>query len=199
MIEEQPESGELSFGEKLLGLQGFSAERARRYRTELECLLVHRITTFERWSLGIAAVIIGASFSGGGLLMTFAKPRSPWNGFDEARLTFAVTCIATGLILGGWLLRIAIQGGYRRRLGDIIGLFVALILSAGWGFTFMSMAWNTSDAALRMKLLLVSVTLFAIMAASAIIAHFQRMHRRTQEKLLRIEYHIAQLMERSEA
>ena len=47
-----------------------------------------------------------------------------------------------------------------------------------------------------MKLLLGAITLFVVMAASVIVAYFQRMHRHTQEKLLRIEYHVAELLAR---
>jgi hypothetical protein len=34
-----------------------------------------------------------------------------------------------------------------------------------------------------------------VLAACLLVAFLQRMHRQTQERLLRIEYHVAELME----
>lgn len=186
---------ELPFGEQLLGLQGFSAARAQRYRQELELLLVHRISPLDRWGLGAAAIVIGGSFILLGILAIFARQHPQWLGLDNARLLFAATSILTGLTLGLWLLRIALHGGYARRLGDHIGLLIALLPASGWGITFLTMAWDTPDPALRLKLLLLAVTLFVVMILAALLTHLQRMHRQTQEKLLRLEYHLAQLLE----
>jgi hypothetical protein len=196
MSNEKPADEEMTFGEKLLGMQGFSATRAKRYREELEKLLVHRITTFERWVAGVEGGFVAVAFVMGGIAMAFSKEHPEYEGFDQARLTIAATSAITGLVLGGWLLRIAIQGGYARRLGDFMGVFIALLFCGGWGFAFIGMAWDTTDIVLREKLLLGGVALFVIMAACLVIASFQRLHRMTQEKLLRIEYHVAELMER---
>jgi hypothetical protein len=199
MNPEQPADEELSFGEKLLGLQSFSATRAKRYREELDQLLVHRISTFERWSMAFYSVLIGASLIIGGVSIAFAKgtPANANAPFDEARLVFAVTCALTGALLGGWLLRIAIQGGYGRRVGDWMGILIALAMCGGWGFAFIDMAWATDDVSLRMKLLLAGGALFIILVACVIVACIQRLHRQTQEKLLRIEYHLAELIDRN--
>jgi len=40
-------------------------------------------------------------------------------------------------------------------------------------------------------------TLLALLAGCLLLALLQRMHRQTQEKLLRIEYHLAELLERN--
>ena len=72
MNPKQPADEELSFGEKLLGLQGFSATRAKRYREELDQLLVHRISKFERWSVALN-VLLFAFFIIAGVAIAFAK------------------------------------------------------------------------------------------------------------------------------
>jgi hypothetical protein len=199
MIPEQPAEEELSFGEKLLGLQGFSTVRAKRYREELDQLLVHRISTFERWSMAFSSLLFAATLIIGGVSIAFAKgtPMYGVASFDQARTVFAFTCALTGLLLGGWLLHIAIQAGYSRRVGDWIGILIALASCGGWGFAVIDMAWVTDDASLRMKLLLAGGALFAILVACVILACIQRLHRQTQEKLLRIEYHLAELMDRN--
>ena len=117
--------------------------------------------------------------------------------FDQARVIFGVTCALTGALLGGWLLRIAIQGGYSRRIGDRMGILIAMAMCSGWGFASIDMAWATDDASLRMKLLLAGGALFIILVACVIVACIQRLHRQTQEKLLRIEYYLAELMDRN--
>jgi hypothetical protein len=198
MNDENPAENERTFGEQLLGMQGFSASRAKRYREELEKLLVHRITVAERWTTGFFAVFMCTTLVIGGVSMATAKEHPEYAGFDQSRLTIAANCAITGLVMGGWLLRVAIQGGYGRRLGDLMGVFIALLFCGGWGFAFINMAWDVGDATLRMKLFLGSGTLFLVMAGCIIVAAFQRLHRQTQEKLLRIEYHLAELTERTE-
>jgi hypothetical protein len=197
MSPEIPDNQNLSFGEKLLGMEGFTADRAKRYRAELETLLLHRLTKFERWTIAIDGIVCAGAFVLGGIAMAFSKDHPEFPVLDQARLTMGATCAIAGVVIGAWLLRIAIQGGYRRRLGDFMGLFITLLLCGGWGFALFDMAWDTSDPELRTKLLLAGGTLVLLFAASIIITHFQRLHRQTQEKLLRIEYHLAELMERN--
>ena len=52
-----------------------------------------------------------------------------------------------------------------------------------------------ADAALRIKLMLVGGILWVLPAACLLLAILQWMHRQTQERLLRIEYRLAELME----
>jgi hypothetical protein len=51
------------------------------------------------------------------------------------------------------------------------------------------------DEAARTELLLGGVTLVACTIGGIALAIGQRMHRQTQERLLRIEYHLAEFME----
>jgi hypothetical protein len=197
MSEHQNAHEDSSFGEKLLGLQGFSAVRAKRYREELEKLLVHRISSFERWCIGVEGILIAVALGIGGVAMAMAKDHPEFEGLDHAKLIMGETGVATGLVMGGWLLRIAVQGGYGRRLGDFMGIVITLCFCCGVGVAFIDMAWDVSDPTLRLKLLLGGEIAFAVAAASLIVAHLQRLHRQTQEKLLRIEYHLAELMERN--
>jgi hypothetical protein len=197
MSEEKRLEEELTFGEELLRMQSFSAARAARYRAEMEKLLVHQIPVSERWWVGLTAVVLGGVLTVGGIAIGAAGSHPEYEGLDAARWTVAVACALTGLLFGGWLLRIAIQGGYARRLGDVIGLSIALVLCGGWATSFMQLAWGTNDELLRIKLLSVAGVLLAVLAGCLLLALFQRMHRQTQEKLLRIEYHLAELLERN--
>jgi hypothetical protein len=188
-----------TFGEKLLGLQGLNAERAHRYRAEMEKLLAHRISRQERWCLALGGVIFGTALPGFGIAMARANWHSESPGLDESRLSVATACILTGLLLAGWLLRIAISGGYSRRFGDVTGLLIASVFGGGWGAAFLQAGWNTDDMNLRVRFLMAGGAIVVILAASLLAALLQRMHRQTQEKLLRIEYHLAELMERRTA
>jgi hypothetical protein len=186
-----------AFGEKLMGMQGFDAARAQRYRAEMEQLLVHRISRKERWGLGLGAIWIGGMLIGGGVAMASIPMRPERAGADEARWTVAIACMVTGLLMGGWMLRVAIQGGYARRVGDVMGPAIALVFCGGWGAAFVEMAWETADVVLRMKLLCMGGLIFVLLAGCFLVALLQWMHRQTQEKLLRVEYHLAELMERA--
>jgi hypothetical protein len=196
MSDEKHAEEKLSFREKLLGMQGFSAARAIRYRAELEKLLVHRITPMERWSTGSLGVFLAGVFVFIGVSLGTAHQLGPlFEGAAEARNIMSATCAVAGLVAGGWLLRIAIQGGYRRRLGDFMGIFITLLFCGGWAYALVCMALDDANEINRMKLLLASGALFVLMAASMVTMLLQRLHRQTHEKLLRIEYHIAELME----
>jgi hypothetical protein len=186
----------LSFGEKLLGIEGFNAERAQRYRKEMETLLVHRISRHERWGLGIGGALIGAFMISGAFAMSSAKTRPQYDGFEAARWTISIGCGLSGVLLSGWLLRVAIWGGYARRLGDVMGMLIAVIFCGGWGAGFTMLGFANDNPGLRMKLMSAGVFLLFVVAGCFMMAVLQWMHRQTQEKLLRIEYHLAELMER---
>jgi hypothetical protein len=196
MSREKPADEELTFSEQLLGMQGFSAARAKRYREDLEKLLVHRISRQERWLMGVFAVVIGSSLVLVGIAIATAHRLDPlFVGAGQARNTMVATCAITGLLLGGWCFRIAISGGYPRRLGDFMGLFINLLFCGGWTFALFDMASDSSDDVSRAKLFIAGGT-FLILMSACVLVFFERLHRQTHEKLLRIEYHLAELMER---
>ena len=199
MIEEQPEDEDLSFGEKLLGLQGFSAARAQRYRAELEKLLVHRIKAKERWAVGFTGIILFLAFGVVALTcaMSWEQPNLPIS--SETRWAFTAACTLFALLFGGWLLRIAFQGGYSRHTGELIGVGCVLVLCGSFAFLFFSSASNAENDSARILLSLGGGVIVACMLGCVVLTAVQRMHRQTQEKLLRIEYHVAELLDRRSA
>jgi hypothetical protein len=190
---------DVSFGERLLGMQGFDAERARRYRGEMERLLVHRISRYERWMLGIPGTMTGAALLVSGIMMFGTGSHSETPGAAVARWTTAITCAATGLLMGIWLLRVAIAGGYARRAGDVMGMVIVIVFCGGWAAGLVQYGLAIDNADLRRDLLVAGSALFVALGGCLLVAFLQRMHRQTQEKLLRIEYHLAELMERRAA
>jgi len=190
------EREKLSFGEKLVGMQSLNSARAARYRADMEKILVHRLSGSERRLMGLTAVLTGTVLAVKGIAIVCTNPHLGEPGLDSARWTVGVTCIATGLLLGAWLLRIAIQGGYSRRLGDIVGLTIALVFAGGWAVSLVQLARGLDYGGLRNDLLSVGGVLLVIIAACLVIALAQRMHRQTQERLLRIEHQLAELLDR---
>jgi hypothetical protein len=187
-----------TIGEELLGIEGFSAVRAKRYREEMTGLLAHRISRFERWSLALGAVVFIVFLAVAGVLIMTSPQSHDMEKFNDARLTLAGTLIVTGVCTAAWLIWISLKGGYSRRAGDVIALFIALVVCAGTGLTGLQTAWPLEDPVLRTKILYVCGVLIAFCGGLLHLAAVQRMHRQTQLKLLRIEYHVAELMERSE-
>jgi hypothetical protein len=173
-----------------------TAPRAELYRAALDRLLTHRISRFERWTVGLQSIVVGASLMVGGIAMASIHPRPASEGFDQTRWTVAIACILTGILFAGWLLRIAIHGGYARRVGDVVGVIITTVFCGGWGAAFIEAAWSTSDLVLRTKLLGTGSVLFLMLAGCVLLALIQRMHRQTQEKLLKVEYALAELLAR---
>ena len=188
---------DLTFGDELLGLQGFSAARAARYRTEVSALLADRISPAERWWVATCGTMMGALMLIGAIAMAWMREPSAFAGYEEARWTLAAALGATGLSLGGWMARVGIRGGYGRRAGDVVGALVAVIWCGGSGIACLEVALSTADPSLRLKMLTGGAALLAVAAGCLLAATLGRMHRQTQERLLRIEYHVAELLERS--
>ena len=196
MNEANRSDDDLAFGEQLLGMQQFSAVRAEQYRAEISNLLTHRLTTYDRWVMGLAGPCIGGALLVGGLSMATAKEHPEFVGLDEARWTFAAAFALTGLMLGGWLFGIAFRGVYRRRFGDVVGLLITTVLCGGAAVAFLLLALETENEVSRVKLWLGSAALFVLLVGTLLVGILQRMHRQTQEKLLRIDYHLTEIWER---
>jgi hypothetical protein len=186
------------FGEMLMGMEGFTPARAEKYRVEMEGLLAHRLKSHERWWMGAEGLVVGTALIVGGVAMATAREHPEVAQMDDARWTVAATCVLSGILLGAWLLRVAFKGQYGRRSGDLMGLVIVLVFAGGWGAGLLDLALGTVDGVLRTKLFLVGGILLIIPSACLLLAILQWMHRQTQERLLRIEYRLAELMEHRE-
>jgi len=184
-----------TFAEELIGMERFTPARAEKYRAEIEELLAHRLKVEERWSMGAGGLIIGVGLVLAGVTLATAHAHPEVPQMDDARWTVAAASVLAGVLLGGWLLWIGIKGKYARRSGDFMGLAIVLVFAGGWGAALLDLAWGTADTMLRIKLLLVGGTLLVMPAVCLLLAILQFMHRQTQQRLLRIEYRLAELME----
>jgi hypothetical protein len=195
MSEKVTKTDDWTFGDRLARMQEFSVENAKKYRAEIDHLLLHRVSLFERWVIGAAGVIMGAGLSIFGIACATLTPPEESASFVQARVILGVACAVTGVGLGSWLLYIAIKGGYGRRLGDVMGVLIALVFGCGWGLSLAWLALDTRDDLLRWKLILASGGVFALMAGCIALTILQRMHRETQKRLLRIEYNLAEILD----
>ena len=153
MSEEKFANDGLTFGDQLLGLQGFNAVCAERYRAEISKLLTHRIGRRERWVAGLLGACLGAMLLVGAVSMAIASEHPEFVGFDGARWTFAAVFAATGLTLAGWLLWIAFCGAYGRRIGDLVALLFVLVLCGGSTIAFVQLGMEASNEIMRMRML----------------------------------------------
>jgi hypothetical protein len=186
MNEAQPTDQDVSFGEQLLGMQGFSAARARKYRAEVEKLLVNRLSRSQRWTMGLMGIWLAAALGILGMMSV-----------KLGNLEIAASFLGPGLLMGGWLIWAAVRGGFSRRLGDVMAIAILLAFAGSFAFVIFWEAWDVQDQFDRQKLLIGGGTLVACIVFSVLLVEMQRMHRQTREKLLRIEYHLAELMERN--
>jgi hypothetical protein len=187
---------ESALDQKLLGMQGFDAARAERYRAEISRLLTDRMSTRpERWAAGLSGVLFLVAL---GLFPLIEIARAPaFRGFEDARWTFVAVFLATAGLLGGWMLWVAIRGGYGRRSGDVVGAITSTVFGGGSGIAFVEVAWATDNAVLRTEMLFAGAIFFVLALGCLLMMLLGRMHRQTQERLLRIDYHVAELMARS--
>jgi cyanate permease len=194
MSEKVPKPGDWTFGDRLARMQEFSVENAKKYREEIDHLLLHRVPLLERWFIGAVGVIIGADLLIFGILFATLTPPEDAS-FDQSRVILGIAFAATGVGMGSWLLYIAIKGSYDRRLGDVMGVLIALIFGCGLGLSLAWLALGTRDELLRWKLILASGGVFALMAGCIALTILQRMYRETQKRLLRIEYNLAEILD----
>ncbi len=195
MSEEFFKNDDWTFGDRLARMQEFSDERAVKYRSEIENLLLHRVSMRDRWMYGGAAVVGGAALLIGGIAIALARPHQESLPLSHARIIFGVACAAPGLLLGGWILYVAKKGAYGRRLGDVMGVAIAVIFGGGWGMSFLLSALESEDEKLRGQLMLVSGAILLLVAGCIVLAVLQWMHRETQKRLLRIEYYLAEILD----
>src|SRR5947207_15828711 len=99
MSQENPANEELSFSEQLLGMQGFSAARAKRYRSEIDKLLVHRLPKFHRWAIGIMGVYLAVAFGILGVMAVMNRQDPITQNFPETRWAVAAALIVPALTL----------------------------------------------------------------------------------------------------
>ena len=194
MSEEPLEERDVAFRDQLLGMQGFTAARAKRYRAELEKLLAHRLLRVERWTMGAMGLFTLIALGSLGVMAALNRDRQRLLS-PEARWALAFAFLVPAVLIAGWFLWIAFRGGFSRRSADVVGVVIVVAFCGGFGSLFFNLAWDLDEPA-RMKLLLGGGTMIACMVGCIILTMIQRMHRQTHEKLLRIEYHLAELMER---
>src|SRR5690348_14514840 len=124
MSEELFKNDHWAFGDRLARMQEFSAERAAKYRSEIENLLSHRISKTDRWAFGAGAILMGPALFFFGIAIATLTPPEESAAFGQARAILGIACALTGVGLGGWLLYIAIKGSYGRRVGDVMGVLI---------------------------------------------------------------------------
>ncbi len=187
-MSEQPKQ---TFGEQLIRSQSFSHSAAERYRSEMQALLEERLTPARRWGFGgVAAYLIVV-----GLLAGFVVGRGDPPYVAQLRwlgLLAAGVC----LIMGVWFLCAAVRGRYNRKTHRHGGLLIALLACGFGSLLLLDMAWTFDDPIARRRLIFAGVTLLLILGGTALVALIEDMHRRTEERLIRLEYRLAELSEK---
>ena len=175
------------FRERLLKMEQVTPALKKRYDKEIQAMLEKELTGIHRWSWLVAA-IMGAAFAVlFGTLAVMALAEFPW----YCRLIFAA-----GALFGiAW----AVLGIRVFRRGSV-NLKIDTRASAGmaWGLpvivlTLAMVGAPDSTAGLRMIL---SGLVFLVMGATFMIQYLiQQSELKTSEKLLEIEYRLAELTE----
>lgn len=198
MTDDIDEAERTTFGEQLLGMEGYSAARAERYRKELDQLLIHRIPQHDRCVLAITGILVGAPLVVGGISIATALAHRVTSSeeFATAGWLLAASFLLTGALLGGWMQYVAIKGSYERGVGDWIGQLVSIVFAGGSALAVFWLAFGLTDEVIRAKLLLSGGALVVLALGCLLVALLQRMHRQTQERLLRIDYHLAEFIAR---
>ncbi len=176
------------FRQRLLDAEQVNLVLKERYHKELQAMFEKKLSGARRW-VWLGSVILGAVFTlQFGTLAVLAPSGFPWWG----RLMFV-----GGAIFGiGW----AVLGVKILRRGSIDLKFDATMYNGMiWGFVVfmvtLSMVFAPQNAVgLRM---IVTALVFLVMGAVFLIRHVvEQSELKTREKLLEIEYSLAELAER---
>jgi hypothetical protein len=175
------------FRQRLLSVEQVTPSLQQRYRKEIQNMLEKPLTGFRRWGW-LGSAVLGVTFTiVFGITAVVAPTGFPWWG----RIAFAV-----GALFGiGWAIlgiRIFRRGAMhlKKDTGAAMGMT--------WGFlVFMMtlfMVFATNDiVGLRM---VVNGLVFLVMGIAFLLRHvIEQSELKTREKLLEIEYRLAELAE----
>jgi hypothetical protein len=176
------------FRERLLDAEQVTPALKERYHKELQAMLEKQLSGMRRWGW-LGSAIMGLGFAVlFGTLAVVAPAEFPWWG----RLIFA-----TGALFGiGWVL----LGLKVFRRGSLDRKFDSWAASGmGWGFTVLvvTVAMVCAPENVVGVRMILSGLVFLVMAAAFLIRHvIEQSELKTREKLLEIEYRLAELADR---
>jgi hypothetical protein len=186
-------NSEKTFRDKLLDMEKTSANYREKYEKEVLAMVEEKLTGIRKWQI-IGCLILSVGFVVlFGTLAVIVPKEFPWWG----RLAWAIGALF-GLVFAGVYARLLKKGAINLRkdkvdiawlgwgLVVIIGT-IALVFSGKLPDRVVGVHWLVS-------------TLFFLVAAGVLLlrAHIQRSEVNTREKLLEIEYRIAELTEKIE-
>jgi hypothetical protein len=178
-----------TFGEQLIRSQTFTPSAAERYRSEMEAFSERMVPPRYRWG-GIALAVMYLALAAGPLLL-----RERWEGMPLLRglvLPMSITC----LVASAWCVGIALRGKYNRKSQSQLTALLAVIAGGFGGMAMLEHGWVSADPMVQRRLIVAGAMMLLCVGGAISAAYIEELHRRTEERLIRLEYRIAELSEK---
>ena len=178
-----------SFGEQLIRSQTFNPSAAERYRAEMEAFSERVVPPRYRWG-GVALAAMYLAFAAGLLLV-----RERWEGVPLLR-GLALPFSITGLAASAWCVWIALRGKYNRKSQSQLTALLAVIALGFGGMAMLESGWVAADPVVQRRLVFCGAMLFLLLGGAILVTILEDLHRKTEERLIRLEYRLAELSEK---
>ena len=182
---------EKKFGQKLAGMEHTTAALKEKFDREIRAMAEQKLTK-ARMAAWVASGILGLGFLAVfGTVAVIAPAEFPLLG----RLAFGVGA-AFGLAWAAFCLSVIRRGSFDRRKVAVASAGIA------WGFTvimttlMLLLSNQHPDEAVGTRMVVVSLVFLVMAAVFMIGARVQTAELNTREKLLEIEYRLAELSEK---
>jgi hypothetical protein len=178
-----------TFGEQLIRSQIYSPSAAERYRSEMETFLERRFTPGHRW-IGFAMAAMYLAFAVAPLLV-----RDKWQAVPLFRGIVLPMSIAF-LMLSVACVWTAVRGKYNRKSQSYLMVLLAVIGLGFGGMAMLEHGWTASDPIAQRRLIFCGAMMLLFLGGTILVTYIEDLHRKTEERLIRLEYRLAELSEK---
>jgi MFS family permease len=181
---------EKDFRDRLLDAERFSPALKEKYEKEVQEMLEQKLTGVRRWAY-ICGAAMGVGFA---LLFGTVAILAPREFPILGRIAF-VTGAVFGLAFAGLAGWIAKKGTLKLKTHPVA------MAGMAWGFTvimvvlFMFLGSGLPDPIIGVRMIVIGLVFLVGAAVGLILARVEQAQLKTQEKLLEIEYRLAQMAE----
>ena len=121
--------------------------------------------------------------------------RERWEGMPLLR-GLALPVSITGLVASAWCVWIALRGKYNRKSQSQLTALLAVIALGFGGMAMLESGWVATDPIVQRRLIFCGAMMLLLVGGAILVTYVEDLHRKTEERLIRLEYRIAELSEK---
>ena len=187
------EPSKIGFGEQLIQMQPINVSAAEQYRSEVQAMLEKKLSRAQRWHFGV----VGVFYILASLLLAYLWPSRLSQRPFLVQFNGLFWCAVGSLLpIGLFALWVAVRGYYKKKTWRQVALLIATISMGAMGWVLLDLGWANEDPFVQRGLILAGTIMLLLLGITFVMAHLEEMHRRTEERLMRMEYRLAELGEK---